>query len=87
MTMSHEVRGVFTKAGFFFVVGVILASLFAWSMMQGILVHVTRPDLTIVTDRDTTAFAYYFIGWISGVAALALYWQAKNLYHYAEISK
>lgn len=87
MPMNREVRVVFAKACFFFVVGVILASLFLWSMMQGILVHMTRPDLAIISDRDTTAFAYYFIGWISGVAALALYWQAKSLYHYAEISR
>ncbi len=80
-------RGVFAKAGFFFVVGVILASLFIWSMMQGLLIHLTRPDFAIISDRDTTAFAYYFVSWISGVAALALYWQAKNLFHYAEISK
>ena len=87
MPMRNEVRGIFLRSFFFFVVGVVLASMFIWSMMQGILIHVTRPDFAIITDRDTTAFAYYFIGWISGVAALALYWQAKSLYHYAEISK
>ncbi len=87
MPMRNEVRTIFLRSFFFFVVGVVLASMFIWSMMQGILIHVTRPDFAIITDRDTTAFAYYFIGWISGVAALALYWQAKSLYHYAEISK
>ncbi len=87
MTMSMQVSRVFARACFFFVAGVILASLFIWSMAQGILIHVTRPDFAIVSDRDTTAFAYYFVGWISGVAALALYWQSKNLFHYAEIAK
>lgn len=85
--MEKQVREIFARSIFFFVVGVVLASLFLWSMMQGILIHATRPSLTIPTDRDVLALSYYFVGWISGVAALALYWQAKNLYHYAEISK
>ena len=76
-----------SESVFFFIVGVILASLFVWSMMQGILIHITRPDFAIITDRDTTAFAYYFVGWVSGVGALALYWQAKNLFHFARISQ
>ncbi|HLC80091.1 MAG TPA: hypothetical protein VJG83_06800 [archaeon] len=84
--MNLQVREMMAKAIFFFIVGVILASLFIWSMMQGILIHVTRPDFAIITDRDTTAFVYYFVGWICGVASLALYWQARNLFHFARIS-
>ena len=85
--MNTEVKAMLSESVFFFIVGVILASLFVWSMMQGILIHITRPDFAIITDRDTTAFAYYFVGWVSGVGALALYWQAKNLFHFARISQ
>ena len=77
--MAAEVKNMFAKATFFFIVGVILASLFVWSMINGILLHLSH-DFHI-------AFAYYFIAWVSGVAALTLYWQSKNLFHYAEISK
>ncbi|MEK6958125.1 MAG: hypothetical protein AABW99_04080 [archaeon] len=77
--MDKQVIEMFVKAVFFFVVGVVLASLFMWSMMQGVTNH--------LAGRDSIAFSFYFSGWVSGVAALALYWQAKNLFHFAEISK
>lgn len=69
---------MFTQAVFFFIVGVILASLFVWSMMQGILAH--------FNSNDSLAFTYYFVGWISGIAALSLYWQARRIFHFAKIS-
>lgn len=84
--MNPQVQEMFLKAAFFFMVGVILASLFVWSMVQGLLAHLSQQANSF-GNQDSTAFAYYFISWISGVAALALYWQAKNLFHYAEISK
>ena len=74
-----EVKEMFAKAVFFFTTGVVLASLFVWSMMQGVLIH--------FSGNDVVAFYYYFVGWISGVAALSLYWQAKSLFHYAKISR
>jgi len=77
--MDKQVREMFTKAVIFFVFGVVLASLFVWSMMQGIIAH--------FANENSLAFSYYFVGWISGVAALSLYWQAKSLFHYASISK
>lgn len=70
---------MFGKAVFFFVVGVVLASLFMWSMMQGITLH--------VAGKDSSAFMYYFIGWVSGVGGLTLYWQAKFIFHMAKISR
>ncbi|MCR4368952.1 MAG: hypothetical protein NUV67_03535 [archaeon] len=77
--MDKQVFEMFARGAFFFVVGVILASLFMWSMMQGVAIH--------LKGNDSVAFSYYFVGWMSGVAALSLYWQAKNLLHFAEISK
>ena len=70
---------MFVRGVFFFTLGVILASLFMWSMVNGVATH--------LGGDFSSAFAYYFVGWISGVAALALYWQAKHLFHFAEISK
>ena len=75
----EEVKEMFVKAVFFFTIGVVLASLFVWSMIQGVLIH--------FSNNTVVAFYYYFVGWISGVAAISLYWQAKNLFHYAKISK
>lgn len=77
--MNKQVMEMFSKAVFFFVVGVVLASLFAWSMMQGIVFH--------LQGNSPQAFAYYFVGWISGVGGISLYWQAKSLFHYAKISQ
>jgi len=77
--MDKQVKEMFIKATTFFVFGVVLASLFVWSMMQGIIAH--------FANDNSLAFSYYFVGWISGVAALSLYWQAKSLFHYATISK
>ena len=77
--MNPQVMEMMGKAVFFFAVGVILASLFAWSMMQGIALH--------LSGSGALAFGFYFVGWISGVGALALYWQARNLFHFARISQ
>ncbi|MAG18266.1 MAG: hypothetical protein CL944_02210 [Candidatus Diapherotrites archaeon] len=77
--MEKQVKSMFTQAIFFFIIGVVLASLFMWSMMQGITIH--------FTGNDSLAFSYYFVGWISGIAAFSLYWQAKNLFHFAKISR
>lgn len=85
--MNRQVRVMFLESLFFFVAGVILASFFIWSMVQGVLLHTTPAGPGADPSKDTIAFGYYFVGWVSGVAALALYWQAKNLFHYAEISK
>ncbi len=70
---------LFAKAAFFFAVGVVLASLFIWCLLQGGLSH--------LKGDGTLAFTYYFIGWLSGIAAFALYLQAKTLFYYAKISK
>ncbi len=75
--VKSEIQAMFVKSAFFFMIGVILASLFVWTMVQGFLVHPTN---------ESTAFVYYFIGWLSGVAAFVLYFQARGLFHYAKIS-
>ena len=77
--MEVQVKEMFIKAAFFFITGVILASLFVWSMMQGVLAH--------FSGGDSVAFSYYFVAWLSGIAGLSLYWQAKKLFHFAKISK
>ena len=63
----------------FFVLGVTLASLFVWCLVQGILAH--------MGGSAGNALVYYFVAWLSGVGGLTLYWQAKALFHYAQISQ
>lgn len=70
---------LFAKAAFFFIVGVVLASLFVWCLLEGALVH--------TSGNSSLAISYYFVAWLSGVAALTLYLQAKTLFHYAKITE
>ena len=42
--MNAQVIEMLGKSIFFFVVGVILASLFMWSMMQGVTLHMDGKD-------------------------------------------
>jgi len=74
----QKVKFMFVKGIFFFVVGVILATLFVWSMVQGVLSHMNGGEYT---------FPYYFASWVAGIGALTLYLQAKQLIHYASISE
>ncbi len=71
---------MFLKGGFFFIVGVVLATLFVWSMVQGILSHLGSGGSEIT-------FLYYFAAWIAGIGGLFLGLQAKQLIHYASISE
>ena len=73
-----QVKEMFVKGTFYFAVGVIFATLFVWSMVQGIMDHVSGGEL---------ALAYYLVSWLAGIGALTLYFQAKALLHYAQISK
>ncbi|MBS3062698.1 MAG: hypothetical protein J4203_02410 [Candidatus Diapherotrites archaeon] len=70
---------MFGRAVGFFVLGVTLASLFVWCLVQGVLAH--------IAGNPNTALIYYFVAWLSGVSGMTLYWQAKNLLHYAKISQ
>ncbi len=72
---------MFVKAAFFFIVGVVLASLFVWSLVEGFSVH------TAGNGAGVLAMPYYFTAWLSGVAALFLYIQAKLVFRYAKLSK
>ena len=69
---------LFAKAAFFFAIGVVLSSLFIWCLLQG--------GLSQFSGDSTLALTYYFIGCLSGIAAFALYLQAKTLFYYAKIS-
>jgi len=74
----QKVSLMFAKGAFFFLVGVVLATLFVWSMVQGVLAHLAGGEYV---------FLYYFASWLAGVGALTLYFQAKQLIHYASISE
>lgn len=73
-----EPQIIFAKAIFFFLIGAGLATLFMWSIVQGIMAHL---------QNENTAIIYYFAAWLAGVAMLAFYTQARNLFHYAQIVK
>lgn len=73
-----QVTAIFLRGTFFFIVGVIFATLFVWSLVEGILSHMRNGQFT---------FIYYFAAWLSGVGAFTLYIQAKSILHYAKISK
>ncbi|MBU0662640.1 MAG: hypothetical protein ABH854_05245 [Candidatus Diapherotrites archaeon] len=77
--MEQSLYKLFAKSAFFFIVGVVLASLFVWCLLQGALVH--------LSGDSTIAIAYYFIAWLAGIGALALYMQAKTLFYYVKITK
>ncbi|MDD5163204.1 MAG: hypothetical protein PHD95_03280 [Candidatus ainarchaeum sp.] len=77
-THFKEPQIILGKAIFFFIIGAGLATLFMWGLMQGIKMHWTN---------DQSAFIYYFAAWLAGVATIAFYAQAKNLFHYAQITK
>ncbi len=72
------VKFMFIKGSFFFIIGVILATLFVWSMVEGVLSHMRGGEYTQF---------YYFASWLAGIGALTLYIQARQLIHYASISE
>ena len=76
----RKVRFMFLKGIFYFVLGVSFATLFVWSMVQGILTHMT-------VGGDEIAFMYYFAAWLAGIGGLVLGIQARQLIHYASISE
>jgi hypothetical protein len=73
-----EPQLILVKAGFFFIICTCLATLFLWGIVQGILIQI---------KGDQMAFVYYLAAWLAGVATIAFYFQSKNLFHYAQISK
>ena len=78
--MMQKVKFMFLKGVFYFVLGVSFATLFVWSMVQGILTHMTAGG-------DEVAFMYYFAAWLAGIGGLVLGIQARQLIHYASISE
>ena len=78
MSPANQVREMFLKGAFFFIVGVVLATLFIWSMVQGVLSHMATGQFTLL---------YYFVAWLAGIGGLTLYHEARSILHYARISK
>ena len=74
----ESIKEVFLKGVFFFIVGVVLATLFIWGMIQGLLSHIAGGEFTLL---------YYFSSWLAGIGALTLYHQARSFLHYVQISK
>ena len=70
---------MFAKSIFIFVCGVLLASFFMWSLIQGIILQ--------LSGDASSPLVYYFTAWIVGLGAVTLYLQARALFHYAKISK
>lgn len=66
------------KAAFFFTIGVVLATLFVWCLVQGFVAHTTgTPQIALV---------YYFLAWVAGIAALGNGMQARTMFHYAKLA-
>ena len=76
----QNVTRMFLKGGFFFIIGVAFATLFVWSMVQGILNH-------IELGGNEVTFLYYFAAWLAGIGGLVLGMQSRQLIHYASISE
>ncbi|MFH1240674.1 MAG: hypothetical protein V1672_05710 [Candidatus Diapherotrites archaeon] len=70
---------IFIKSAFFFSMGVILSTLFVWSLIEGVITHFHR--------EMAVALLYYFAAWLSGIAAIGLYWQSRKDYRYAQLSE
>lgn len=66
------------KAAFFFIIGVVLATLFVWCIVQGFMIH--------TTGNSQVALVYYFLAWIAGIAALGNGVQARAMFHYAKLA-
>ncbi|HIH21747.1 MAG: hypothetical protein J4478_05005 [Candidatus Diapherotrites archaeon] len=69
-------KKVFLTSAFMFIVGVLLATLFFWSIIEGI---------SLQLQNNRLAFVFYFLAFLSGVAAVYNYLQAKSLFHYAKL--
>ncbi|MBN2067128.1 MAG: hypothetical protein JW744_01530 [Candidatus Diapherotrites archaeon] len=74
----EQVALMFVRGAFFFIVGVILATLFVWCLVEGAMSHLSSGPYTL---------AYYFASFVAGVGAFTLYHEAKSVLHYAQISK
>jgi hypothetical protein len=66
------------KGIFYFIFGVAFATLFTWTLVQGVMSHLSSGQYTLL---------YYFAAWFAGVGALTLYRQSKEMLHVAEISE
>ena len=75
----RDTTKIFIKSAFFFSMGVILSTLFVWALIEGIMTHFAR-EIAI-------ALLYYFAAWLSGIAAIGLYWQSRKDYRYAQLSE
>ncbi len=76
----QQITIMFLRGAFFFFVGVILATLFAWALVEGVISHTSGGN-------SVYTLSYYFASFVAGVGAFALYHEAKSILHYAQISK
>jgi len=66
------------KAAFFFIVGVLLAALFAWSFIEGYFAH---------SEGDgSKAMVLYIIAFVAGISAVYNYLQALTNFRFAKLS-
>jgi len=70
-------KKIFLKAAFFFIIGVALATLFFWTLIEGLLEQLANHPLP--------SLAFYFIAFLSGIAAVYNYLQSRILFHYAKL--
>ena len=75
---SIEFRKLFVRSMFFFIIGVVLASLFLWTIVQGVMLQ--------LSGESQVAIICYFLAFMAGIAALYNYMQAKTTFHYAKLS-
>jgi len=76
----QNVVSIFIESILIFFAGVVLATLFIWNLVQGIVIQFEGIE-------SITPLVHYFSAWLSGIAAFWLYFRAKQLFHYAKISK
>ena len=69
-------KKIFVKSAFFFIIGVVLATLFFWTLLEGIKLQLSN---------DKTSMVYYFLAFVSGIAAVYNYLQSRTLFHYAKL--
>ena len=75
--MRQKTNKIFIKSAIHFIIGVALATLFFWTVIEGLLEQ--------TANHHTMSFAFYFIAFMAGIAAIYNYIQAKELFHFAKL--
>ncbi|MDO8647368.1 MAG: hypothetical protein Q7R70_03060 [Candidatus Diapherotrites archaeon] len=74
---TNKTKKIFAKSAIQFIIGVILATLFFWTMIEGLLEQ--------IANNHTMSFGFYFLAFLAGIAAIYNYIQAKELFHFAKL--